>query len=989
VSGDVEVYDSFLMNGIDSVDMPQEHHLPTDTGEQALQKLREAAAVIASSERRPRRIPHASRLAPVYDISAEIQRDSTPMPRLAEDGGSASADVPEVDLPDLWPQFEGSDDDAPEGESWADYPDPLQSRHFPDSSEAARIEEEDMRRAVGVGAAPSAAHPTQEPRQVRRARMQHVLTGLSIFALLLLIGDGLLVSSSFLRHSSPAPVHAISSPPSLTLSLNTVYYGQSVTLYIRHFSPTSQVALTYDVGEALRLDSGKSSIQVGQNGAADVGMYIDTGWSPGAHTIAAEDLATHYTAHASLQVAAGKTHPAQLVLSTVQFDLGADIQGANTMQTLTLSNAGGTSISWSASSDQSWLLLTPAQGIFSDTQTIAIAGQRANLQPGDYKGQITFASNTGSSQVVQVKMSVRPIPANAGAVLAVVPPIFSFIALDGGFDPDAQFLTISNPGSQPLYWSLGKIVPSISGVDQSAPTGVAQSAWLGIDQTSGIVPPGGAGTVHVIVHSHSLLPGTYLSTLVLTTSKGYTALDPAQNISVSLSVQPSCGLVISAGNMSFTAVAGQNNPSSQVLSFTGTGICPGSDYWQATTSAPWLVVTPASGQLQAKTNAVLTVGIDASSLKPGTYLATITVITVQTTQSVPVQLTVQQAPSQAAPIMGASPLALNFGTTLGQNDPPGQVVTITNTGGSLLTWYPSVSNQATAWLMASSTGGTIAPGQSAQLSINVQAGQLAPGSYTGQVALYGIDAHNTVAAGSPQTITVNFVVQAPCTLSQPSSSTLAFTVMQAAANPAPQSVSISATGNCSWPATWNAKVAGAASWLHLSPTSGSFTSSGQSSKLVAAVNDAGLAPGTYQAQVSISALDASTQPAQGNPQMLTISLTVLQPCTLQTSPDALSFSLAQGQVAAAVQPLTFNEVGHCTRPLSWTVTTDAASASWLTVTPGSGTDSGVVNTISISASAAQLTPGTYKGMVVLVVNGSGGLGVQGSPLSIPVTLIVI
>src|SRR5579859_1636391 len=95
------------MNGIDSVDMPQEHHLPTDTGEQALQKLREAAAVIASSERRPRRIPHASRLAPVYDISAEIQRDSTPMPRLAEDGGSASADVPEMDLPDLWPQLKG------------------------------------------------------------------------------------------------------------------------------------------------------------------------------------------------------------------------------------------------------------------------------------------------------------------------------------------------------------------------------------------------------------------------------------------------------------------------------------------------------------------------------------------------------------------------------------------------------------------------------------------------------------------------------------------------------------------------------------------------------------------------------------------------------------------------------------------------------------------------------------------------------------------
>jgi hypothetical protein len=784
------------------------------------------------------------------------------------------------------------------------------------------------------------------------------------------------------------------------LSANTAYYGQGVTLSIRHFSPLGRVSLTYDAGEALQIDSGQTAVPVAKDGSADVVMHVDSSWGPGLHTIAAEDTRTHYVAHASLQVVAEKVGPAHLMLVSTQLDLGVDMQGANTVQAFKLSNSGGMSISWSASSDQPWLLLTPAQGHFGDTQTIAIAGQRTNLSPGEYIGQITFASNTGLNQMVHVEMRVNPIPA-AGAVLSVSPPVFSFMAIDGGGDPGDQPLIVSNPGSQPLYWSLGNIVPSIPpNHGQPSAAGDAQNTWVGTDLSSGMAMPDTTSVVHLVVHDHNLAAGTYLSTLIFMTSMGHTTLDTAQYVTVSLIVQPHCDLTLSTGSMFFTTVAGQNSPSNQVLSFSGTGNCPAAAFWQATSSAPWLLITPASGQLKDNVDAVVTVGVNAAGLKVGTYTATITLTTVQATQSVPVQLAVQQTPSLAAPIMAASPLALNFSTTQGQNDPPGQSVTLTNTGGNLLVWYTSVSNQAASWLTASTTGSSIPQGQTAQLTINVKAGRLAPGSYVGQVSLYGFDAHNVVAAGSPQTITVNFAVQAPCMLSQLSSSSLAFSTVQAtttmqtagmtqaASNSSQQSVSISVSGNCNWPIVWKAKMPASVPWLQLSPSSGTFDgNSGQSSKIVASLNNANLAAGVYQAQISVSAVDAANMPVQGGSQVFTVSLTVQQPCAVHVSASTLSFSLTQGSPKAAVRQLTLSETGNCTFPVSWSASTDSASSLWLAVTPGSGTGSGT-NVLSVSVNAATLTSGTYQGSVTLQVSDGNGPAVQGSPLTIPITLTV-
>ncbi|HEU5227169.1 MAG TPA: hypothetical protein VFU49_05100, partial [Ktedonobacteraceae bacterium] len=363
-----------------------------------------------------------------------------------------------------------------------------------------------------------------------------------------------------------------------------------------------------------------------------------------------------------------------------------------------------------------------------------------------------------------------------------------------------------------------------------------------------------------------------------------------------------------------------------------------------------------------------------------------TVTAAQSTQSVMVQLTVQAPPPPAAPILNASPLNLNFSTTQGQPTPPGQTVTITNTGGSPLMWRTSINTLTTLWLGASPTGGTIPPGQTALLTVNVSASSLSPGTYVGQVILSGTDSNNVVAGGSPQSIMINFNVLPPCTLQQPSSSSLAFSGMQNGADPTPQSVTIMAAGNCNWPLNWNATINGSVSWLKLSPLAGSFTASGQSTALSIAPTLAGLAPGTYTTQISIGATDSASMQAQGSPQTLTVTLTVLQPCQLQGVPSNMLFNVSQGTATPASQNLTLSESGSCTRPISWTA---VGNSPWLIVGTASGTDTGGGSTIAISLDTTTLTtPGTYTATITITASGSGNTTIQDSPQIITVSVTV-
>jgi carboxypeptidase family protein/BACON domain-containing protein len=350
-----------------------------------------------------------------------------------------------------------------------------------------------------------------------------------------------------------------------------------------------------------------------------------------------------------------------------------------------------------------------------------------------------------------------------------------------------------------------------------------------------------------------------------------------------------------------------------------------------------------------------------------------------------VTLTVQKPPAPGAPVMSAAPLNLNFSSTSGQPNPKGQVVTITNTGASALYWSTTATQIGPTWLSASPTGSgavPVAPGQSEQLVVNINTSQLSPGTYAGQIGLFGRDSHGNPASGSGQVVSINLVVQPACTLTQPSSSALAFSSVQGPYDPISQTVLITGTGNCAWPLTWTATSS--APWLVIQPPSNSIKASGQSSSFSVQPDPAGkmLAAGVYTTSITISATDSAGTVATGGPQTISVTLTVSPPPCLPVVAPALAFTAAQGQ-ASPTQSVPLSESGGCSRPVSWTAGTSSA---WLTLSsPPPDTGSGSLLTVTVNS--AGLQAGTDTGTITVSATDGNGNAV-GAPQTITVTLTV-
>ncbi len=333
------------------ISQPSAYSAQTNRVEQALHRLSDAARRLAAAEPDNQHKPKISRLSPLRDISADIQRKSTPLPAMHERKLFSIDDEQGEDLdsslPDLWPWLNDGDSGEINAESWTNRTDPLVSRHFPDSAEAARIEEEDMRRAAAENL------PTFALRVARKRtpRLRVIFASLTILAILALTIDSILVSVAYLnKKTTLKPVsHSIGSP-TLTLSHSEVIYGQMVTLYIHNFTPSSPVYVTRDMDVPVTLKSanvisGSSYIRVNSQGNANVLMFIESTWNPGFHTIEAEDQKTRYTAQTSLHIGqAGPTRPPHLVVDTQAIDLGEAPIGANSVRPLSMHNDGNGSI---------------------------------------------------------------------------------------------------------------------------------------------------------------------------------------------------------------------------------------------------------------------------------------------------------------------------------------------------------------------------------------------------------------------------------------------------------------------------------------------------------------------------------------------------------------------------------------------------------------------------------------------------------------------
>ena len=134
------------------------------------------------------------------------------------------------------------------------------------------------------------------------------------------------------------------------------------------------------------------------------------------------------------------------------------------------------------------------------------------------------------------------------------------------------------------------------------------------------------------------------------------------------------------------------------LNTTGTDLLTWTATWDQN-QAPWLQLDRSSGQIQAPNMQTITVSALATNLKAGSYSATITFNSVQSNQSVGlnVSLTVQ------AGCISVTPRALTFTGVAGSSDPPAQTIALNNCGVTG-TWSASMLKDGSGnWISVNPT----------------------------------------------------------------------------------------------------------------------------------------------------------------------------------------------------------------------------------------------------------------------------------------------
>jgi hypothetical protein len=350
----------------------------------------------------------------------------------------------------------------------------------------------------------------------------------------------------------------------------------------------------------------------------------------------------------------------------------------------------------------------------------------------------------------------------------------------------------------------------------------------------------------------------------------------------------------------------------------------------------------------------VTASIASSGLAAGTYSATVTVSAPGVTaKTISVTLTITQATSTSG--FSVSPASLAYTGTVGGPNQPG-TVTVTNTGTTALTvtWADSIN-----WLVAIQPGvtQTIQPGQSGAFTLTASTAGLTAGTYSGTATISG----GGITKQVPVTLTLTTATSTPAIGLNTTSLGFAGTV--GGTNPSAQTIGISNVGGGTL--TWN--VGDNATWLTLSPLSG--TNAGM---VTASVNLAGLLSGSYTATVTVTATGATAK-------TVPITLTVTGSTgsgTIGFSPANLAFSGTVGGTNPAAQSFALTNTGGGT--LSWTL---SDNATWLQLTPASGTTTTETDTISASVTTSGLAAGTYNGIITVTASGASN-----SPRQIPVSL---
>jgi hypothetical protein len=442
----------------------------------------------------------------------------------------------------------------------------------------------------------------------------------------------------------------------------------------------------------------------------------------------------------------------------------------------------------------------------------------------------------------------------------------------------------------------------------------------------------------------------------------------------SLSLKPS-HLLLSSNSLDLGS-GDQATNSLQELMLSNAG--GGQISWQATSTQPWLLVSPSSGTFASGQRMQVAVACDRSNLPIGAYKASIIFTSNAGQATLPVKMSVTPLQPGHEAVLQLTPAVLSFTASDGSANPPAQVVTVSNPGVLPLHWSATAStSDGNNWLSLGPQSGNVAKGSSQAVSISVNSSMLLPGTYNGWITF---NSDGTIPTRNiPQAIYVSLTIAPQCSLSV-SPGALTFTAAYLQPGPAAKAISVTASGKCSAPLAWTvaSTTSNGGQWLSINSARGN-TPASPSVK----VNTTGLAPGTYNGSLVFNATTGT--------QSVPVTLTIGQPTApvMSNNPAQISLSAILGQTSPASQTITIANNGVGTLQWSAKAATGVGGA-WLAISPSSGALNGHQSaTATVTATlVSSLIAGTYSGTITLSGIDGNGKTVMGSPQNIPVTFTV-
>ncbi|NJD10138.1 MAG: choice-of-anchor D domain-containing protein [Gemmatimonadetes bacterium] len=601
-----------------------------------------------------------------------------------------------------------------------------------------------------------------------------------------------------------------------------------------------------------------------------------------------------------------------LTLSATSVSFSSQVDGsAGATRTITLSNTGPGSLATLGSlaagpvsyqSGSGWL----SAALSGTTLTLTLSAVPGSA--GSYEATVPVTSTYGGSAQVSVALTVAAAP--TAPRLLGSPVSVSRFAVEGGANPAAQTLLISNGG----------------GGTRGSPGATSSQAWL-TATVSG-------STVTLNAASGSLPAGTHTATVTVSSNPG-----GSESVSVTLEVKAP-RLTLSSASASFQAVQGSGAATPSLVPITLSNTGGGNFDALGTVTLGTVTYSGASGWLSAQLSGGNVVNLTATpgSLAAGAYAATVPVNSVKD-GSADIQVAFTVTPVPAAPDLLVSPAAVNFSAETGGSNPASQSVTISNAGGGGISDLGTLGVStitygagASGWLGRTLSGSTV--------TVSVTTGSLAAGTYS---ASFNV---TSTAGGAAEPVTVQFTVFDPA---RPADLTLAaaqveFAAVAGGANPAQRAVSIYNSGADRLGTISMGAItygAGASGWLSTSDVSNSALT------LKPVLGSIG--GGTYTARVIVNS-------QYGGADTVDVTLRVGQP-DLKLNPASAKFAAVAGGGNPSGQSIlagnagagTFSDLGTITKG---TVTYGAGASGWLSASVNG-------SSIDLSVTTGSLAAGTY------------------------------